>query len=92
MHKVLGLPRTAELDSVVLSLSEKLFGRPFLFIPCPQPPSHPLPVLSPFLFISLLQRASLEDSLSSVALPFYGKYAARGVLWEGWLLRAAASP
>ena len=77
MHRVLGLLRAAELDGVVLALGKELFGRCFLFILCPWPPSHPLSVLYPFLFISPLQRASLEGSWSSITVPFYGKYAAR---------------
>lgn len=35
MHKVLGLLRTASLDSAALSPNEKLFGRRFLFPPLP---------------------------------------------------------
>lgn len=73
MHKVLGLLSAAEADSAVLALSEKLLGQCCLFIPCPQLPSYPLFALFPFLHISLPQWVSLEDSLSSIKLPFYGK-------------------
>ena len=73
MHKVLGLLRTALLDSAALSPNEKLFGRRFLFPRCPVAPSHPLAGLSAFLLVSLPQRVSLEDSLGSITVPFYGK-------------------
>lgn len=55
MHKVLGLLRTASLNSAALSPNEKLFGRRFLSPPCPVAPSHPLAGLSAFLLVSLLQ-------------------------------------